>query len=355
MRFGPLQKPTYAIKFGKPIHYEDKLIKSIVKELGGKKSDFIRSVQNEIKNHIEAKSPSDCLTLVSRYDDGSKCCHWYPSEVFDGYTGRMIAFLRGQKYEGKTIDSALTDPVVDIVSKKFSEFYNDNSLTIAKPLLNQLLQDKVFVSQLSSQIVEISGGVIPHYVKSELSSSLVHYIEEHIQNNIVHSSATQIQQLATGIISHATAVPITTAISAILVKNMALFLKGAIAKVLATSAAKTMLFGIIKKIVEAKIIAAFVAILGPVLGGVSVVYIVAPILAAYIAYEIYNLPEELGKKVSNAVTSELSGDFDSINTGLATQLVKSMSIGVLSVFANDVVHDDAFKDLLKHIKTEHYA
>lgn len=329
---------------------EGTTVECIVTELGAKKDEVISKIKTEINDYIENISPAECLTLVSRSSDGSICSHWYPSEVFSGYTGRMLAFLRSEKYEGKVIDSALTDSVVEIVSNQFSKFYDDNSITIAKPLLNQLLKDEVFVSQLSNQIVQISGGVIPLYIKDELSKSLVHYIEDHIQTNIVHSSATQIQQLASGIITHATAVPITTAISAVLVKNMAIFLKGAIAKVLATSAAKTMLMGIIKKIVAAKIIAAFVAILGPVLGGVSIIYIVAPLLAAYIAYEISNLPEELAEKVSTAVASELSGSFEKINKGMATRLIQSMSIGMATSFANDVMHDTVFKELLENLK-----
>lgn len=350
MKFGTPKKHTPTFKFGKPQIFDETLANNIVSELGCKKSEFISEVQNDIESYIKNLSPSECLTLVSRYSDGSICCHWYPSEVLDGYTGRMIAFLREKKYEDKTIDSALTDPVVNIVSERFNKFYSDNSVTISKPLLDQILKDKVFVSQLSNQIVEISGGIIPIYIKSELSKSIVHYIEDNIQTNIVHSSASQIQHLASSIVSHATAVPITTAISAVLVKNMAIFMKGIIAKVLATSAAKTMLIGVVKKVVAAKIIAAFVAILGPVLGGVSVIYIVAPLLAAYIAYEISNLPNELADKVSTAVANELSGKFNNINKGMATQLVQSMSLGLFSSFANDIVHDQAFKDLVEEMK-----
>ena len=81
----------------------------------------------------------------------------------------------------------------------------------------------------------------------------------------------------------------------------------------------------------------------------SVAYIVAPLLAAFIAYEVAHLPKQMGGKVSEAVVAELSGEFERINKSVAQQIVKSFSESVISSLATDIANDEEVKELLKNM------
>ena len=55
-------------------------------------------------------------------------------------------------------------------------------------------------------------------------------------------------------------------------------------------------------------VATLLTFVGAQLGGVSVGWIVAPLLAVFIAYEVASLLEIMGRKVFYAVKAELDGE-----------------------------------------------
>lgn len=324
-------------------------VDEIVRTLGTKKVSFLDSVKSSINIQISNKSWQDCLTIVLRNSNGAISSTWYPSEVFDGYTPRFIAFLRKTPYKSFTVDSILTDGVVNLVTEKFSTFYKNNSSEISKPLLEQLLKDHVFVEQLSKQIVEISNGTLPTVIKSQMASAIIHHLENSMNVNIAQTCGHVIATSTTQIMAIAATLPISKAMIAVMAKSMAVFMKTAIAKVLASTAMKTMMMTAVKKIVAAKIIAGLIALVGTHLGGMSVVWIVAPLLAAFIAYEVANLPEKMGKKVSEAVVAELNGEFEKINKNVVQQIIASFFTSVISSLATDIANDEEVKELLRNM------
>lgn len=320
-------------------------VNEIVNLLGEDKASFLSEVRSAIGSYVDSRSVTECLTLVSRNSDGSRGFNWYPKEVLDGYTPRFMAFLRGQKYNGKVIDSALTDPIVELVSDKFEQFYTEKAVVISKPLLESILSNHTLVTQLANQIIEVSNKSVPTYLRAQLSKALIHYLEEHIHADVVHLSGQAVQNIVAATTSTAVAIPV----SATLLKYMAFSLKGVIAKLLATAATKTMLMGLLKKIVAVKIIAALVSLVGVTIGGGSIALIVAPLLAGFIAYEAYTLPSQLAEKVSIAVANELEGQFDEINRNVAVNILQGFGASAISAFASDVARDEAIKELLRKI------
>lgn len=324
-------------------------VQAMVAKLAGKKTPFLNDVEHSIYSYISGSSWQNCLTLVERRADGSKRFTWYPSEVFDGYTGRLIAFLRKKPYDGYDLDSYLTDGVVARVTKEFENFYADNANALAEPLLKQLMADKVFVNMLAKEIVEASNSPLSQAMKDKLAEHLAHVLEDSMQVNISQIALDGIQTIITKVVAGAAALPISNAVLAVLLKNVAFFLKGAIAKVMATTAFKTMFAAAVKKLVAVKIIAVLAAILAPVIGSVSIVYIVAPLIAAFIAYEVATLPENMGEKVSVAVRQELSGEFDKISTNVVTEILKSLTKDTLCALAKNIAGDANFKDIVSKL------
>ncbi|MDO6328119.1 hypothetical protein Q4463_10245 [Bacteroides caccae] len=215
-----------------------KAVDEIVEKLRNKKYLFLGSVKDAINIHISNKSWQDCLTIVLRNSNGTISSTWYPSEVMDGYTPRFMAFLRKKPYKGYTVDSVLTDSVIDLVTSKFSSFYKDNSDCISQPLLKQLLKDHVFVEQLSKQVVEISEGALPSAIKSQLASVIIHHLENSMNVNIAQTCGHVIATSTTQIMAVAATLPISKAMIAVMAKSMTVFMKAAIAKVLASTAMK---------------------------------------------------------------------------------------------------------------------
>ena len=124
-----------------------------------------------------------------------------------------------------------------------------------------------------------------------------------------------------------------------MLQHMAVFLKGAIVKVLATTAFKTMIVSVIKVIVKAKIIAFLVVIFGSLLGSVPLWAVIAPLLLAFIAYQVASLPDKMGDKVSVAVRGELSGNFDKMNSDVVNEIMKSFTSDALKTLAEDIASD----------------
>lgn len=320
--------------------------RSIVQALGAKKDAFLNSIENAIYSHISSKSVSDCLSVVTKNTIEEKGIKWVPSELFDGYGGRFIAFLRKKTYKGKLVDSYLTDGVVNVVTREYGKLYSNNSQIISDAVMTAMLSDKVILNALSQQVVETVNGTLPTVAKQKLSDCLIHNIEQSMGVNITNAAGHAVTVATTHIISAATAIPITKAMLAVLGKSIAVFMKGAIAKVLASTAVKSMLTMAIKKMVAVKIVGTLLAMIGAHFGGISIGWVLLPAIVAYLLYSVVSLPQKLGEKVSQAVREELSGQYDSINQNIAKQISFSVASSLASVFARDIANADEVKQLL---------
>lgn len=310
-------------------------IKAMTDALGKDKEEFLNCVESAINAHISAKSWQECLTIVQRYDDGRIRSTWEP-KVSESYWNRMVAFLRGKHYNGWQLDSKLTDGVVDVVTKKFGEFYQDHAKDLSGPLTQRLLKDRVFSKQLANNIIDAAKGPLPDAIKKELSSRIVDVLEHtDIGGHIMNVAVVGITAAVNTVIAYA----VSSSVVTIMLQHMAVFLKGAIVKVLATTAFKTMIVSVIKVIAKAKIIAFLVVIFGSLLGSVPLWAVIAPLLLAFIAYQVASLPDKMGDKVSVAVRGELSGNFDKMNSDVVNEIMKSFTSDALKTLAEDIASD----------------
>ena len=264
-------------------------IKAMTDTLDKDKEEFLNCVENAINAHISTKSWQGYLTIVQRYDDGRIRSTLEP-KVSESYWNRMVAFLRGKRYNGWQLDSKLTDGVVDVVTKKFGEFYQDHAKDLSGPLTQRLLKDRVFSKQLANNIIEAAKGPLPDAIKKELSSRIVDVLEHtDIGGHIMNVAVVRITAAINTVIAYA----VSSSVVTIMLQHMAVFLKGAIVKVLATTAFKTMIVSVIKVIAKTKIIAFLVVIFGSLLGSVPLWAVIAPLLLAFIAYQVASLPDNL--------------------------------------------------------------
>ena len=333
-------------------------IQTVVNELGAQKQTFLDNMRKEINSYITRKSWRDCLTILQLYHDGTVKSEWRPAAT-KAYLGRLIVFTRGKKYsEGYSkydLDSGLTPGVVDIVIKEFEKFYTSEDFS--KVLLQQIMKDRVFVEKLAETIIDATNGTLPTLLKKQLAERLVQILEDSMGDSLKMVAGKGVVLVVGKAVSLVVATGISNAVLAVMMKNMALLLKGVLSKILATTAIKTTLISLAKKAATVKTITFLSAVLSPILAkiaaGISipVTYIVAPILAGIIAWiikhEAENLPVNMGEKVSLAVCDELSGNFEQLNKNVITEVMKSFSVDVLGDLAmdtaKDLIADEKFK------------
>lgn len=138
----------------------------------------------------------------------------------------------------------------------------------------------------------------------------------------------------------------------LLAKHMAVLLKSIVAKILASTAFKTMIATLVKKFVAFKILSIVISSIGAKLAGISIGYILAPLILAFIAYEAYTLPQKMAKDISEAVADELSKEFANLNNQISLNIVAELGTSAISAYISDVVSDDAMKDFISTIKKE---
>ena len=91
------------------------LIREIGQLLAKDKVKFLNNLKADIYNYVSNRSCAECLTIV---ENGYL---WEPSDALDGYIPRFISFIRGRKYNGKELDSALTERIVSITTSSYNE------------------------------------------------------------------------------------------------------------------------------------------------------------------------------------------------------------------------------------------
>jgi hypothetical protein len=324
-----------------------KVITDVVNALEDKKHVFLSSVQYEVQQFVANQSIEKCLTIVERNTDGSIHSKWYPKDFVEGYLPRLIAFCRKADYNGRQLDSALTDDVVSIVVKEYEQFYSDNSDLLSKALLKKITDDKAFQKVFTDNLSKSMGGTVPVTVKNKIAALLIAGLHDGNNISLVDSAAKSIGDTTTKIVSYAASVPIIKTITTFIVTHFGFQIKMLIIKVLSTAAAKGMLVALMKKVVAAKILSAIIILVGAKIGvasGGALIPGLVLILGAFIVREIYVLPKKLSEKVSTEIRNELSGEFKSVNTKVVSEIFASISTTAMNGLLADMMNTKEFKD-----------
>ncbi len=286
-------------------------VQALIDERIGNKKVFLDNVQEKINTHIAGKSWQECLTIVQLNSDGTINSTWSP-DVSSDYAGRLLPFMRGERYRGDMffsfsteyydLDSGLTKGVVDVVTDEFKKFYSSEEFS--NLLFQQLMKDQVFAGELASKLADIlneaSNGVLGSALKQQLSDQLSQSLlnaERHILAPTIGSA-----------------------------------LKAVLGQVITATAAKA--------------------------GVSSFGCTVAPILIFAIAWivnrEAKNLLADMGKKVSKAVCDELDGRFAIINNIVVTEMARSLArtgmSDLVGKIAGGLMENENFKKAVGDLK-----
>lgn len=88
------------------------------------------------------------------------------------------------------------------------------------------------------------------------------------------------------------------------------------------------------------------------MAGISIGWILVPLIIAFIAYEINTLPRKMAEKISTAVVEELSGKFTSLNHNVSTSVASEISSAALITYLSDVANYTSMRDILNQVYEE---
>ncbi|MDQ3799498.1 MAG: hypothetical protein M3384_08615 [Acidobacteriota bacterium] len=337
-------------------------VQELVNLLGEKKYEFLNDVEKSIENYVSNQG-SNCLTIVGRYPSGVVYKRWYLSASLE-YIRCLVAFCRQQKFQGKELDSGLTDPISNIVSKRFESFYEQNAESISQTFLKYLVNEKVMLRSIVSVVVESAAakfakdrtiGLMAQPITAGMKSKVTDLIISQM-HHVVHSTTAQTVMTTTKqIVGAALTIPVAKTVALILVKLLASHMAIIIAKILSSAAIKTLIATVVKKFILAAILAAIAKAVAAkfgigVVGATAIVLL--PVVAAFIAYEIYTFPSHLGAKVASKVSSELSNQFDTINTNIAQEIFSKLPELTLTELAENLANSDEVQNEIHKLFVE---
>lgn len=317
-------------------------IRDIADLIGDQRDDVASAIGASIRAHIGGKSPSECLGLVVRDRSGS-IVQRLPMALDAEYGKALIAFVRGKEFEGRPLDSALTDSTSERVADVFAEKVGERAGEISDRLLPLLLSDQRFISAIASAMVEAWSGPIPQHLKGQVISALSGKLSTALTQTIDMTTTATIKA-SIGKTAAAVSTPIGAKMALVLVTTMSVALKPIILKLLASTAFKAAIMTKLKAVIVGAMLGAFFKIIGVKLGlsaGAVFVWVILPLVLAWLAYEVSTFPEKLADKVSESVVAEVTSDFGTTSATMAESLVDSLLSQGAIMLADRLIDDEA--------------
>lgn len=316
-----------------------------VHALNKRKTAFLNGIEVAVNNYIVSRG-RQCIAVVEKDANGQVRCTWRCDLDDDlGHFCKVLyKFTRRQQYKGHDLDSALTEPITNLVQDRYNEVYESESEAISSGMLTALATDDVKLKDFLDRIADIALSKCSKRVKQHVVHMVADQIRESVQQGTLHTIGQQI--------SHITATTASTQVAAVithmLIKLLAANIGHIIAHLLAMGFIQKMLMLIAKKIIVGAVLSAilhFLAVqVGAAVGSTSVMWILAPMLAAYIGYKVMTFPEKIGKEVSKSVRKELAENFESINRTMLEKIFARVFEG--NELVNTIVQDEEFVDML---------
>jgi hypothetical protein len=241
------------------------IVEAVGKIIQGQQEEILAAVELAVRQHISAKSPRECLELVLLQDDGS-VARTLQMEASASYAKALIAFVRGQQFDGYSMDSGLTGPTATIVGDVFADRIGERSSEIVEQLIPLLVSDRRFVEALSYELVTAYSSTLPQTLQRKMVGLLTHKLGAALAHTIDTVTMATVKASVVKAATVAVSSPIAMKITASLLTSMAAALKPIILKLLASSAFKAAIVAKLKAIVVGSLLGAFIKIIGVKLG-----------------------------------------------------------------------------------------
>jgi hypothetical protein len=176
---------------------------------------------------------------------------------------------------------------------------------------NNLILESI-MNKLADKVLDKSAK----HLREKVVGHIVHQVHDSVAAGTLHTVGHQVGTAA----AHAASSTVGVAVIQILAKLLAAHIATIISKIMASAMVKKVVALIAKKCVGGVVLSFMAAHVGAAAGGVSVAWIVLPVLVVYLTYKISTFPEKLGSKVSQSVVKELSDRFYGMNKDILDRI-----------------------------------
>lgn len=322
--------------------------------LNGQRDVIIADVKAAVTKDISGKSPGNCLTLVQRSFDG-EVVDTLPMAASKRYAAALFAFVRKSNFEGKNLDSALTDPTAQLVADIFMTRIGERADEIAKRLIPLLISNQRFVEGLSTAMLSSYSGTIPQHLQRKITSALTTKLTSALAQSVDATTAATVKASVAKAAAASVSSPIATKVSLAVLKSLSVALKPIIVKLLGSAALKAAIASKIKVVVFGAILGAFIKLIGIKLGltaGTAYFIFLLPIIVAWIAYEVSHFPGKLAEKVAEGIAADLAGNFAETTQSLSDTIVERVLVDGTGLIAAQLLNDDALIELIQEISRD---
>lgn len=250
------------------------------------------------------------------------------------------------------LEPVLSSVVLDEINKTWDEFFQSRHEDIREALFGMIQVDLVVREQLARHIADAVGKAGKPLAKP-MRKGMIHMLTNHVTVNIAtqttHAVSGQlghaIQQAAT----HGALGALTTAVG----HTLGAVLKSMVVKYGHVAGLKVLVGGAVKKKIIAFICANVLTFLGAHLTAGATAAIILPIVMAFAAKGIYDLPKKMAAKVSPDITRSVMGDFRDTNKSMFEQIFQEAVVKNLKQIGKDLVKEIGMVKKLHEATEEH--
>lgn len=294
----------------------------VAEAIAEQRGQLFSDVRSEVYSALIAMSPSESLTLRLLSGD-SEVRRISPSPTAD-YARALIAFTRGQSFNGYEVDSAVTPVTLAAITHAVQRFYGSEDISgvIAASISSQIEASGVLRRELDTASRQNAA-----WLRKEATTALHENTAYSIAGQAIDATTDAIGQIlhttaGQNIIATLGKVLATTGGKAILLGG----LKAAVVKIMATSAAQTMIIGLVKKVgigvlIKTAIGKVIIVALAAVGLSAPLWVILLPIIIGFLAYEYNHFPAKLADKIPTEVDAVFSSHFHALNKSVSETIV----------------------------------
>jgi hypothetical protein len=325
-----------------PISFE-----SLAKRLDANKVEFLDQLEREIKTYIVGTG-IQCIAIDEITESDSihrQAHHAHPVEFNATYVEVLIQFVRKKPHNGHELDSALTAPVLRIIEENYIALYERNSAVISEGFLKILNENKAHLRSFMERLVEKILDQSDESAKVDLVNALV--------SQLHRSSESETAQQIGDIASTTIGTQIASGVGNVLLRAIASNTGSVVANFLTGEAFKTIISVLIQRlilgIITTTVFKFLVAQIGA-LGASAIMWILIPIVIAFLIRQIYTFPDRIGREVSSSVRANLEKNFEGMNANIMKQVFDEVIHG--DKLLESVAEDEALNTMIKMLKQD---
>jgi uncharacterized membrane protein required for colicin V production len=320
------------------------------------KQAFLDDTQNAIRSYILGTG-KQCIAIIEKIPNGydedktpQYRLYMHRTQFESEYAEVLIKFMRRKRYDGHELDSALTQPILEIIEEKYVALYQKHGEQISAEFLKMLRNDDVLLNSFVKRL----GDKLVNKLSKEARSRVIHLIVDQIKN----ASSSNTSHIVSHHVSHFAASAVGTQVAhgaaQVLLHVLATNIGHIIAKFLASAAFKKLMVALLHKfiwnVITAMVVKFLAVHIGATLGASAFMWIVIPIAIAILLKQINDFPKKLSVEVSASVRSHLADSFEETNRDILKATFEEVINGEQLLLA--VANDKSVKDMVDKVASE---